>query len=66
MRPLLSIGDETIGHITVLVIKQYSEEYTAQFRYMVQKTNDPAERYQNAMQMLASAYYQGQKSSQTK
>ena len=58
MRPLLSIGDETIGHITVLMIKQYSEEYTAQFRYMVQKTNDPAERYQNAMQMLSSAYYQ--------
>ena len=48
----------SIGHITVLMIKQYSEEYTAQFRYMVQKTNDPAERYQNAMQMLSSAYYQ--------
>lgn len=58
MRPLLSIDDESFGHITVLIIKQYSEEYTAQFRYMVQKTNDPAERYQSAIQMLSSAYYQ--------
>ena len=58
MRPALSIGEESVGPITVLIVKQYSEEYTAQFRYMVQKTNDPAERYHSALQMLSSAYYQ--------
>ena len=58
MRPLVQAGDEVVGHITVLIIKKYSREYTAQFRYMAQKTNDPAERYQSAMQMLSSAYYQ--------
>ena len=58
MRPVLTIGDELVGHITVLIRKSYSEEHTAQFRYMVKKTNDPAERYQNAMQVLSSAYYQ--------
>ena len=58
MRPVISVGNEMLGHITVLIVKQYSQEYTAQFRYMVQKTNDPAERYQSALQMLSSAYYQ--------
>ena len=58
IRPLLTIGAEPVGHITVLIVKRYSEEHTAQFRYLVQKTNDPAERYRSAMQMLSSAYYQ--------
>ena len=58
MRPSLTIDDQPVGHISVLIVKQYSDDYTAQFRYMVQKTNDPAERYQSALDMLSSAYYQ--------
>ena len=32
--------------------------FTAQFRHMVRKTQDPAERYDAALKMLAAAYYQ--------
>ena len=46
MRPEDTVGDDPkpLGQITVLVLKAEPEEITAQFRHMVQKTNDPAER----------------------
>ena len=35
-----------------------SQEATAQLRYMVQKTQDPADRYASAQRFFAAAYYQ--------
>ena len=47
-----------LGRIVVLTVKAAPEETTAQFRHMVRKTHDPAERYQAALKLLAAAYYQ--------
>lgn len=60
MCPLLQLpdGTETAYEITVLIVPQAPEEATAQFRHMVKRTHDPAERYKNALKYLAAAYYQ--------
>ena len=60
MRPTVMIPGRsgTLGQITVLIVKRESQEYTAQFRHMVLKTQDPAERYASALKFLAAAYYQ--------
>ena len=60
MRPELRLGAEgpPLGAITTLILRRAPAEATAQFRHMVRKTQDPAERYDAALQMLAAAYYQ--------
>ena len=59
MRPHLTLADGTAaGPVTVLICKAESREAVAQFRHMVRKTHDPAERYQAAQRYLAAAYYQ--------
>ena len=60
MRPTLTVASESepLGPITVLIVKQFSDHITAQFKHMAKKTHDPAERYQSALQMLSAAYYQ--------
>ena len=60
MRPYLTYGSEgeTRSRVTVLIVKAEPHETTAQFRHLVQKTNDPAERYDGGVRMLAAAYYQ--------
>jgi len=60
MRPHVAIGNkgEVLGQITVVIIKREPEEMTAQFRHMVQRTHDPAYRYDNALRTLTAAYYQ--------
>jgi hypothetical protein len=47
-----------LGAITTLILRRAPAEATAQFRHMVRKTQDPAERYAGALEMLAAAYYQ--------
>ena len=60
MRPYLTYGskEETRSQVTVLIVKAEPHETTAQFRHLVQKTNDPAERYNSGLRILAAAYYQ--------
>jgi hypothetical protein len=60
MQPLVlaSDKDSDLGRITVLIVKSQPQEVITQFRHMVRKTNDPAERYNNALKFLAAAYYQ--------
>jgi len=58
MRPEVSVAGKSLGTITVLVVKAEPDDMTAQFRYMVKKTPDPAERFENAIKVLAEAYYQ--------
>ncbi len=60
MRPELRLGPDTppLGAITTLILRREPEEATAQFRFMARKTQDPAERYDAALKMLAAAYYQ--------
>ena len=47
-----------LGTITTLILRLEPAEATAQFRHMARKTQDPAERYDSALKMLAAAYYQ--------
>jgi hypothetical protein len=60
MRPrvMLSRPEADLGRITVLMNKREPGEATSQFRHLARKTNDPAERYDNALKLLAAAYYQ--------
>jgi hypothetical protein len=60
MRPAVTLAgdDEALGQITVLIHKQAPEEITAQFRHMVLKTQDPAERWEGAIRVLQAAYFQ--------
>ena len=51
-------GGSPAGEATTLIIKRDSEEITAQFRYMYQKTTDPADRYDAVLRYVAAGYYQ--------
>ena len=61
MRPTVNLAvsaDVTSQQINTLIIKRDPETITKQFRHMVLKTNDPADRYDSALHFLAAAYYQ--------
>jgi len=60
MRPQMIFGRERprAAEITVLIVRRDPFESTAQFRHIVRRTRDPAERYENAVKYLSSAYYQ--------
>jgi len=61
MCPHLIVGGEEAARaaeITVLIVQRDSFESTAQFRHIVRRTRDPAERHENAVKFLSSAYYQ--------
>ncbi len=60
MRPEVRLGEDgpPLGVITTLILRRAPAEATAEFRHMVRKTQDPAERYDGALEMLAAAYYQ--------
>lgn len=60
MRPGVSLPgeDQSRAAITVLIVKREPEQSTAEFRHMVQRTQDPAEHYKSALRALAATYYQ--------
>ncbi len=60
MRPALRLPGETGAdpNITLLIVRREPEETTAQFRHLVRRTHDPAERHDAALKVLAAAYYQ--------
>lgn len=58
MRPVLEVAAQRVGPITVVLTKLDHGASTTQFRFMVKKTHDPAERYEAAMRHLVAAYYQ--------
>ena len=59
MRPQLMCGNgEDLGHVTVVICEGEPDATTAQFRHIVQRTMDPAERMKKAVEFLSSAYYQ--------
>lgn len=62
MCPNIIIDEDTqLGQLVVLIIKQSPEAITAQFQHMVKKTQDPIERWESAIHLLSSAYYQDPK-----
>lgn len=60
MRPRVSLPGtaRSPARITVLIVKRDSAEATAQFRHLVLKTHDPADRYDAALRLLSAAYFQ--------
>ncbi len=60
MRPAVALPgeDEAAVRLTVLIVQREPDEAIAEFRHMVRRTHDPAERYDSALKFLAAAYYQ--------
>jgi hypothetical protein len=60
MRPraLSPAGDEISSGIVVLINKAEPKQAIQQFRYQVLKTQDPIERYDNALEIMAGMYFQ--------
>jgi len=60
MRPrvVLEDGTEAAAAVTLLLLPNEPQESIQQFRFMVQKTHDPQERYKKAVQLLSSSFYQ--------
>ena len=58
MRPVLEVAAQRVGPITVVLNKRDGGESTTQFRFMVKRTHDPADRYDAALRHLAAGYYQ--------
>lgn len=60
MRPRVTApdGSEIADAITVLIHPAESEESTKLFRFQVQKTHDPTERYDKALEFLSGFHYQ--------
>jgi hypothetical protein len=60
MRPLVTLSDssESLGTVNVLILKNDPHEHTANFKFIVRKTQDPTERIKNGLHHLSEAYYQ--------
>jgi hypothetical protein len=60
MRPrvLTAEGDELSAGIVVLIVERESADSTALFRHQYLKTNDPLERYDKILELLAGSYFQ--------
>lgn len=60
MRPrvLSPRGDELSPGIIVLIVEEDPGDNTALFRHQYLKTNDPIERYEKILEILAASYFQ--------
>lgn len=58
MAPLVSVGDEMLGRIIVLIVKRRPEATTTQFSYIIRQTQDPTERYDKGLKLLQADYYE--------
>lgn len=60
MRPeaLAGDGSDSLGRIVVLIVKRDWEAPAARFRFMAEKTHDPADRYDAVLEFLQADYYQ--------
>jgi hypothetical protein len=60
MRPKIVLGtNEVVAEaVTVLIAEDEPTVMTDQFRHIVKRTHDPRARYEAALRLLASAYYQ--------
>lgn len=55
---ILAGDDEPLGHIITVLNKAPGHSVTAEFNHLRAKTNDPAQRREQAIQFLSAAYYQ--------
>ncbi|MGH1481936.1 MAG: hypothetical protein ACRBM6_24925 [Geminicoccales bacterium] len=58
MRPTLKVAGQDAGTITLVMVKENSDESTAAFRHLVKRTEDPKERFEAALRHMQSSYFQ--------
>ena len=58
MQATLALGKKAYGPVNTGLVKEDSEEITAEFMHIVKKTHDPNLRHQSAIKLLSSTYYQ--------
>lgn len=60
MRPrvLSPAGDEIADSVVVLIVEKEPANSTAQFRFQYEKTQDPVERHDKALEFLSAGYFQ--------
>lgn len=58
MCPQVSVDEEPLARIIVVMNKTEPEEITAEFRHIVRRTQDPRDRYDAAIRLLSAYYYQ--------
>jgi hypothetical protein len=60
MRPILEIpgAESPPVQITTLIVHLDPQVITAEFRHLVRRTQDPAERHKSALRLLSASYYQ--------
>ncbi len=51
-------GAEIAPAITIVLVETAPEESIAAFRHVVRKTHDPARRFEEALRLLSSSYYE--------
>jgi hypothetical protein len=52
------LADGPLGTIVTVLVKADPEEAIAQFRHIVKQTHDPLQRYEAAIRVLQTVYYQ--------
>ncbi len=60
MRPRISspTGDLIAASVTTIMVPAQTHEHLAFFRFQVQRTNDPRQRYDKGLEYLQCTYYQ--------
>lgn len=58
MRPVLEAKNQSVGPINIQLVLTDSVDSTREFRFLIQKTEDPKSRYDEAIKILAEYYYQ--------
>jgi hypothetical protein len=58
MRPLVRVGDRELGQITVVLHRLPEHTLIAEFRFAVQRTQEPLERWEAAMRLFQGGYFQ--------
>ena len=59
MRPFLTLeGSPDRSQVTTILVKNQPADAIAQFRHLVRKTPDCAQRYESAVRLLSAEYYQ--------
>ncbi len=58
MMPRLTVAGQDAGRIAIVMNKQATPPFTAEFQHIVKRTHDPKERFEAALKYFQSTYYQ--------
>jgi hypothetical protein len=58
MRPAVQLGERELGRITVVLNRLPEHAMVAELRFIVQRTQEPLERWEAAMRLFQGTYFQ--------